>query len=60
VENECGSVITTAQVQGNQLLVHFIRVYKHTLEQAAKWPQLLALIDACTDLAGQKVLLKKG
>jgi hypothetical protein len=60
VDNECGSVITTAQLQGNQLLLHFKRVYKHTMEPAAKWPQLLAIIDACTDLSGQKVLLKKG
>jgi hypothetical protein len=60
VDNECGSVITTAQVQGNQLLVHFKRVYKHTMEPAAKWPQMLAIIDACTELSGQKVLLKKG
>lgn len=60
LENECGSFTTTAQVKGNQLVVHFKRVYKHGTEQAVKWPQLLAIIDASTDFAGQKVLLKKG
>jgi hypothetical protein len=60
LENECGTVVATAKVQGNELILHFKRVYKHNSEPAAKWPQLLAIIDACTDFAGQKVLLKKG
>jgi hypothetical protein len=60
VENECGTVTATAQLQGNQLLVHFKRVYKHNVEPTGKWPMLLALIDASADFAGQKVLLKKG
>jgi len=60
LENDCGSVMTTAQVQGNELIIHFRRVYKHNSEPEAKWSQLLAIIDACTDFAGQKVLLKKG
>ncbi|HMH20929.1 MAG TPA: DUF3857 domain-containing protein [Puia sp.] len=60
VDNECGSVISTAQLQGNQLIIHFKRLYKHNMEPAGKWPMLLAIIDATTDFAGQKVLLKKG
>jgi hypothetical protein len=60
MENECGSLVTTAQVQGNELIIHFKRIYKHNTEPTAKWPQLLAIIDACSDFAGQKVLLKKG
>ncbi|MHA4810426.1 DUF3857 domain-containing protein [Flavitalea flava] len=60
LENDCGSVTTSAQIQGNKLIVHFKRVYKHGIEPADKWPQLLAILDASTDFAGQKVLLKKG
>lgn len=60
VENECGSLTTTAQVQGNQMVVHFKRVYKHNTEPSGKWNDLLAIIDASSDFAGQKVLLKKG
>ena len=60
LENDCGSVITSAKVQGGQLMVHFKRIYKHDQELADKWPQLLAIIDASTDFADQKVLLKKG
>ena len=60
LENDCGSVTATAQVRGNELIIHFKRVYKHNAEPAANWSQLLAIIDACTDFAGQKVLLKKG
>ena len=59
-QNGCGSVVTSAQVQGNQLIVHFRRQYKHDQEPAGNWPQLLAILDACTDFADQKVLLKKG
>jgi hypothetical protein len=60
LENECGSVISSAQVQGDQLIVHFKRIYKHNMETAGKWTQLLAIIDASNDFAGTKVLLKKG
>jgi len=60
VQNGCGSVVTSAQVQGNQLVVHFRRQYKHDQEPAGNWPQMLAILDACTDFADQKVLLKKG
>lgn len=60
LENDCGIVASTAQVQGNQLVVHFKRIYKHNTEAVGKWPQLLAILDASTDFAGQKVLLKKG
>jgi hypothetical protein len=60
LNNDCGSVTTSAQVQGRQLTVHFRRIYKHDQEAADKWPQLLAIIDAATDFADQKVLLKKG
>ena len=60
LENDCGSVVTTAQVQNDQLIVHFRRVYKHNAEPAAKWSQLLAIIDAAADFSGQKVLLKRG
>ncbi|HXB92190.1 MAG TPA: DUF3857 domain-containing protein [Puia sp.] len=60
VENDCGSLTTTAQLQGNQLVIHFKRVYRHNTETSDKWNQLLAIIDAASDFAGQKVLLKKG
>jgi hypothetical protein len=60
VENECGSITSTAQIQGSQLIVHFKRIYKHNFEAAAKWPELLAIIDASMDFFDQKVLLKKG
>lgn len=60
LDNDCGSVVTSAQVQGNQLMVHFKRTYKHDQESVNKWPQLLTIIDASTDFADQKVLLKKG
>lgn len=60
LDNDCGSVTTSAQVQGSQLMVHFKRIYKHAQEPADKWQQLLAIIDASADFADQKVLLKKG
>jgi len=60
VANACGSLTTTARIQGNQLIVQYKRVYKHNFEGAAKWPELLAIIDASNDFSGQKVLLKRG
>lgn len=59
-ENDCGSFMIDAWVQGNQLIVHLKRVYKHNYEPVTQWPKLLAILDAASTFSTQKVLLKRG
>ncbi|MBO9153243.1 hypothetical protein ACFOTA_13565 [Chitinophaga sp. GCM10012297] len=59
VDNECGSfVVTTKQAEG-KLTVNVKKIYKNSFAPAAKWPQLLEMVDAAEAFQQQKILLKK-
>lgn len=59
VDNDCGSFIVNASTAQNKLLLHVKKVYKHAFEPAAKWPDILKVLDAATDFGSRKLLLKK-
>ncbi len=59
VVNECGSFISTASIQGNQLTIHIQKDYAHNFEPAGNWPKMLEFIDAAADFNNAKILLKK-
>lgn len=59
VDNECGSFIVTAGISQNKLLLNVKKVYKHEYDPAAKWPDILKVLDAATDFGSRKLLLKK-
>jgi hypothetical protein len=60
VDNDCGSFIVTASTEQNKLLLNVKKVYKHAFEPAAKWPDILKVLDAATDFGSRKLLIKKG
>jgi len=59
VDNDCGSFIVSASTAQNKLLLNVKKVYKHAFEPAAKWPDILKVLDAATDFGSRKLLLKK-
>jgi hypothetical protein len=59
VDNDCGSFIVSASTAQNKLVLHVKKVYKHAFEPAAKWPDILKVLDAATDFGSRKLLLKK-
>jgi len=59
VDNDCGSFIVTASTAQNKLTLNVKKVYKHAFEPAAKWPDILKVLDAATDFGSRKLLLKK-
>lgn len=59
VENECGSFISTASIQGNLLTLNVKKEYSHNYEPAANWAKMLAYMDAAADFNNAKLLLKK-
>ncbi|RPD40465.1 DUF3857 domain-containing protein [Chitinophaga barathri] len=59
IDNECGSfVVTTKQAEG-KLTVSVKKIYKNAFAPAAKWPQLLEMVDAAEAFQQQKILLRK-
>lgn len=59
VDNECGSFIVKAEQKDGKLQLHITKSYKVAHAQAAKWPQLLEMIDAAETFRDQKILFKK-
>jgi hypothetical protein len=59
IDNECGSFIVTARQAEGKLTLTVKKVYKNAFAPAAKWPQLLEMVDAAEAFQQQKILLKK-
>lgn len=59
VDNECGSFIVKAEQKEGKLQLQITKSYKVAHAQAAKWPQLLEMIDVAEAFRDQKILLKK-
>jgi hypothetical protein len=59
IDNECGSFIVTTKQEAGKLIMSVKKVYKKSFAPAAKWPQLLEMVDAAESFQQQKILLKK-
>lgn len=59
VDNECGSFLSTAIVEGNTILLQVRKMYKGRRFDAAQWPKLLAMLDAGYAFSQAKIVLKK-
>lgn len=59
VENDCGSFISEATLEGNNVKIKLQKIYKNTYEPVGNWEKLLAIIDAANEWSNAKLLLKK-
>ncbi|MGE7773638.1 hypothetical protein ACQKLP_02890 [Chitinophaga sp. NPDC101104] len=59
VDNECGSFIVKAEQKDGKLRLQITKTYKMAHAAAAKWPQLLEMIDAAEAFKDQKILFRK-
>lgn len=59
VENETGAFKVKAMVEGNQLKILTMKVYKSIYVKKENWNNLLQFIDAAFNFSQKKILLKK-
>jgi hypothetical protein len=59
VETDIASLICTASLEGNKIIVKATRVYYNNFEPASNWPKLLTVMDAVADFTTAKLLLEK-
>lgn len=59
LENETGAFVSTAQQEGNKIVLNINKYYSKTFYSSDKWPLLLAFLDKAMDYNQQKLLLKK-
>ncbi|MBR9914460.1 MAG: DUF3857 domain-containing protein [Algicola sp.] len=59
VDNETGAFISSATMEGNQLIVKTSKQYKHNFEPKENWNKMIAFLDEAHQFTEEKILLKK-
>jgi hypothetical protein len=59
IDNESGTFISTAKVDGNKLIVTTKKIYKKNFDKKELWPNYVAFLEAGYKFSQSKVVLKK-
>jgi hypothetical protein len=59
VTNSTGGFISTANVEGNKVVIKTKKYYAHNFEKAANWKDMTAFLEASYNFTQQKLLFKK-
>ncbi|RYY87259.1 MAG: DUF3857 domain-containing protein [Chitinophagaceae bacterium] len=59
VDNESGSFVSTAKVEGDKLIVTTRKLYKKTFDPKENWPNYLAFLEPAYKFSQLKVVFKK-
>ncbi len=59
VNNESGSFISTAKIDGNKLIINTQKIYKKNFDKKELWPNYVAFLEAAYKFTQVKVVLKK-
>ncbi|MFT4804055.1 MAG: hypothetical protein ACI9YE_001253 [Psychroserpens sp.] len=60
VDNETGAFISTAKLEGNQLIIKTSKQYKNYYEPNSNWNKMILFLDEANQFTNEKILLKKG
>eukprot|EP01093_Parvamoeba_rugata_P001415 TRINITY_DN1181_c0_g1_i4.p4 TRINITY_DN1181_c0_g1~~TRINITY_DN1181_c0_g1_i4.p4 ORF type:complete len:241 (-),score=59.10 TRINITY_DN1181_c0_g1_i4:1381-2103(-) len=59
IDNETGAFISSAKVEGDQLIINTSKQYKHNFEPNINWSKMIAFLDEANQFTNEKILLKK-
>ena len=59
IDNESGSFISTAKVDGDKLIHTTKKVYKKNYDKKEAWPNYVSFLEAAYKFSQAKVVLKK-
>ncbi|MEO6455088.1 MAG: hypothetical protein ABIN97_13495 [Ginsengibacter sp.] len=59
IRNETGSFVSTAQVEGNSLVLNIKKIYNSKYPDLKNWPLLVQVLDAAFNYSQAKIILKK-
>ncbi|WP_458626908.1 hypothetical protein [Winogradskyella sp. PC D3.3] len=59
VDNETGAFISSAVIEGHQLIINTSKQYKHNFEPNSNWTKMIAFLDEANQFTNEKILLKK-
>ncbi|MCX7548624.1 hypothetical protein OS188_11745 [Xanthomarina sp. F1114] len=59
IENKTGAFISSATIEGNQIIITTTKQYKNNYEDNADWPLMMEFLDEAFQFTNEKILLKK-
>jgi len=59
IRNEAGSFVSTASLEGSDLMIEVKKTYNNKYLEVSKWPLMVAVLDVAFNWSQQKVVLKK-
>jgi hypothetical protein len=59
VDNESGSFVSTAKVDGDKLLITTRKLYKKSFDKKEAWPNYIAFLEPAYKFSQSKIVLKK-
>ena len=59
VDNESGSFISTAKLEGDKILINTTKVYKKNFDKKEELPNYVAFLEAAYKFSQSKIVLKK-
>ena len=59
IENETGSFVSTAAVEGSDLKIVTKKTYKNQYELRDNWEKMMEFLEGAVEFTNQKVMLKK-
>jgi hypothetical protein len=59
VDNESGTFISTAKLEGDKLLINTTKLYKKNFDKKEAWPNYVAFLEAGYKFSQAKIVLKK-
>jgi len=59
IDNESGSFVSTAKLEGDKLLINTTKLYKKNFDKKEAWPNYVAFLEAGYKFSQAKIVLKK-
>jgi len=59
IDNECGSFVSTAKVDGDKLIITTRKLYKKSFDKKEAWPNYIAFLESAYKFSQAKIVLKK-
>ena len=59
IDNESGAFISTAKLEGDQLIITTKKLYKKSFDRKEAWPNYVAFLEAAYKFSQAKIVLKK-
>lgn len=59
ITNATGGFVSSAELQGNKLVINVKKSYNHLTEKVTEWPKMVEFIEAAYNFTQQNILLEK-